>query len=382
VNRSWWPAASGVAWSWSWRAEPGVWPLAGGIAALYLAWVARAAPDARPSRQRIACFVGGWLVLWGTLDWPAGALAAGYLLSARAAQYLLVTMVAAPLLLLGTPREAAARFPRLARGVGRAAHPRVAVPAFAGVLLVTFLPPVVDGLAPHPAGVCLENLAWLAAALLFWWRIAGPEPEGRRLPYLAGLVYLFLPFLFPKVPGIVFAFHGSPLYAAYAGAPRVFGLSHLADQQLAGMLLWFVGSVMVIGALAALFFRWYAEDRRLAQPDSLAIPADQRAVHLLFEVPGAWTALEQLVAMVSAALPAGHRGAELHFAYQEHAAANGATRVLLELRAALDPPAEAALRERVEREWGAALRRLGAPERERIRDRLGFRVVTYGLRVG
>ncbi len=381
MSWSWWPSASGIAWDWAWRPQPGVWAVVAIPVLIYVAWMLRAGPG-RASARQASFFAAGTLVLWASLDWPLGTLAAGYLLSARAAQYLLLTMVVAPLLLLGTPRALADRIP-LPRRVGRAlSHPGLTVPLLGVVLLVTFLPRVADAAAGHPGSAFLVTMAWLLSGLAFWWRLVGPMPEARRLPYLGGLVYLFLPFVFPKVPGIIFAFHDRPLYATYAGAPAALGLSHLVDQQLAGLLLWFVGSLMVIAALAVLFFRWFGEDRRMARPDSLSIPVDQRAVHLLFEVPGAWTALEHLVRVVRAALPEPHYGAELRFAYEEHTGSGGATRVLLELRVALDPDVERAFAERVEGEWGGIMRRLATPQRELVTRRLGFRLVTYGSRVG
>ena len=49
------------------------------------------------------------LVFWLASDWPLGTLGAGYLASAHMAQFLLYTLAAAPLLLLGTPEWLAER---------------------------------------------------------------------------------------------------------------------------------------------------------------------------------------------------------------------------------------------------------------------------------
>ena len=99
---NWWGAASGAAWSWEWRAYPGVWLFVGLIAAAYFTALRRLAParlaaDEAPAAPRdVVRFVLGLVALWVAADWPVGLLAAGYLLSARTAQYGLCSAWAKP----------------------------------------------------------------------------------------------------------------------------------------------------------------------------------------------------------------------------------------------------------------------------------------------
>ena len=58
--------------------------------------------DARDKRA-ILWFVLGALALWLATDWPLGLLGSGYLLSIHTTLYLIYTMVAAPLMLIGIP---------------------------------------------------------------------------------------------------------------------------------------------------------------------------------------------------------------------------------------------------------------------------------------
>ena len=230
-----------------------------------------------------------------------------------------------------------------------------------------------------PAGSLAIAIVWLGAGLLLWWPVAGPAPAVNRLPYFWGLVYLVVPFVLPKVPGLIFAFSATPAYEVFEAAPRVWELSPQVDQQFAGLVLWIAGSVMVVAALGVLFFRWYAEDQRMAHPGTLAVPADPRALDLLFEVSGAWAALEQLVAIIDGALPEQQAGAELAFAIREPAGAR--PQVVLELHVVAASALEAALAERIEGQYAALLGRLDGGQRAAIGARLAFRVVGYGSRV-
>jgi len=96
----WWCSAQGTRWSWKWRAYPGIWLVVLGIAAGYWALTRRGPRTPQALRRRWIGWVGVAIV-WLALDWPVGPLAAGYLASAHAVQFLVLTMVASPLILLG-----------------------------------------------------------------------------------------------------------------------------------------------------------------------------------------------------------------------------------------------------------------------------------------
>jgi len=377
----WWPAAGEAAFEGRWVAFPGVWLLVAGVGVGGFLWQRGRGDAATGMRHRRLLALAGWLTLWVALDWPVGALAAGHLLTVRATQYLVLTFVSVPSFLLGLRATRATAPSPASRTAGALSHPAVALPLFAITLALTHFPRVVDAVTPHAPGVLAVDLAWLAAATVFWWRIVGPEPDARRLPYLGAMVYLVVPFLLTKAPGLVFAFRDDPLYASFAMSPPTFGLGHGVDQQIAGFLLWFVGSVMVVTALGVLFFRWQAEDRRMGTSDSLALPVDPRALALLFAAPGAWSTLEAVVAGLAEALPGGTHGAELAFAYRERPGEDTVTQVILELRIALDAERERALERRIDRLVSESLGRLPPAERVAVTSRFAFRVVTYGTRV-
>jgi putative membrane protein len=92
----------------SWHAHPEIWALVVGLGVAY-AWAARRVgphhvhPVERPvSRGQIACFYSGLAVLWVAVDWPIHDLAE-QLYSVHMVQHTLMALVAAPLLIVGTP---------------------------------------------------------------------------------------------------------------------------------------------------------------------------------------------------------------------------------------------------------------------------------------
>jgi cytochrome c oxidase assembly factor CtaG len=277
---TWWCTASKVPWDWTPRAYPGIWLAMVALLAGYLVAHRRArrasAPAGDGDRRRLGAFVAGWAVLWAATDWPIGTLGAGYLASAHMAQYLLTTLVAAPLLLLGTPepmlRRALARTRTRTRAAVRAACRPVAAGIVVNlVLVVTHAPVTIDALRSSQLGSFVLDAAWLASGLVLWMPVCGPLPE-LRPSYPARCVFLFLAAgVVPMVPGGFLTFASTPLYATYELAPRVGGFDAVADQQLAGALMK-VGSIPLIWpVIGALFLRWARES---AGPGVGSVDAD------------------------------------------------------------------------------------------------------------
>ena len=109
----WWCAAQGEVWEWAWRPYPGVWIFMLLLATGYLRLRKHAAERIQAAGQEArrgsaAAGLAGLAFLWIALDWPIGALGAGYLASVHMFQYLLIALVAPPLLAgeLGQPARA------------------------------------------------------------------------------------------------------------------------------------------------------------------------------------------------------------------------------------------------------------------------------------
>src|SRR5689334_2850764 len=230
-----------------WHAHPDTWLLFGAIVAAYAVALRRIGPNrVQPghptaTRGQVASFALGVLAIWLASDWPIHDVAEGSMYSVHMVQHLVITMVAAPLLLLGTPawllREILrppSLFFRFARRMCRF-FPALAV--FNVVLVFTHWPGVVRlAIESHPAHFFLHALLFFSA-LLVWMPVVSPLPEIPRLTPLVRMMYLFAQSVVPTVPASFLTFGSKPLYSVYVGLPHLWGMSSLEDQQLAGLIM-------------------------------------------------------------------------------------------------------------------------------------------------
>jgi cytochrome c oxidase assembly factor CtaG len=263
--RWWCSAQAGQVWTGSFQAYPGIWLFLLAILGLYIRAIARARAQSAPegvsavSRSQLLAFASGFLLLWVVLDWPVGPLAAGYLLTAHMAQYLLISLIITPFLDAGMPSwmlQALCRASPLGWVVGR---PLLAFLLFNATMVFTHLPALADRLKPLQFGSMAIDLAWIASAMLFWWSIrtdaATHELAGRygkRLLYVAGIKIL------PIFLGAFFVFAEFPLFQTFELAPRATSLNATDDQLLAGVLIWMGTTPILLFRLASAWFSWYA----------------------------------------------------------------------------------------------------------------------------
>ncbi len=272
----WWCSAQGVPWDWSWQAYPGVWIFILLIAAGYRKVLRStpAIPGEQPRGLRVGIFSAGLLSLWIALDWPIGALGAGYLASAHMVQFLLLALIAPPLLLYGIPPtafEPLRRRPLVMRALGALTQPLFALLVFNGLIIITHVPAVTDALMASQLGSLTIDLTWIIAALIFWWPIIAPLPERRWLHPLFKVGYIAAQLILGKPIFVYLTFSEYPVYATYELAPRVHGFAAVADQQLAGLLMEVAGALILFVAATIVFLSWGArEQRTTARSDTVA----------------------------------------------------------------------------------------------------------------
>ena len=273
-----WCSALEVPWTWGWRAYPGVWVATLAIAVPYLVARRRAramriepldAAEAAAERRQMWLFLAGVAAFWVASDWPLGVLGAGYLASAHMLQFMLYTLVAAPLLVMGVSEPMARRILarlRLYRLLTRLTKPVTAALVFNGCLVATHSPWAVDNLRANQFGSFVMDVVWLVSGVLVWLPILSPLTEHRLRAYPGKMVYLFLALgVVPAVPAGFLTFASFPLYATYELAPRFYGLDAATDQQTAGLIMKLGGIPIVWGAIIAMMLRW-ADESRASSP--------------------------------------------------------------------------------------------------------------------
>ena len=262
---------------WPWHPHLDVWVLLGALwlaymAALRLLGHSYLEPGERPaSRRQVLCFTLGVAALWISADWPIHDLAEGYLYSTHMVQHLLMTLVAPPLLLLGTPAWLARRLirPRALMAVmRRITRPVPALLIFNGILVLTHWPLIVDLTVKIEPFHFTAHAVLLASALLMWWPVLSPLAELPRLSYPGQMFYLFLQSIVPTVPASFLTFGSEPLYKVYLSLPQIWGISDLGDQRVAGLIMKLAGGAILWTVIAVLFFKWHAVEES-GEPDVL-----------------------------------------------------------------------------------------------------------------
>ncbi|MDZ4721316.1 MAG: cytochrome c oxidase assembly protein [Roseiflexaceae bacterium] len=251
-------------YAWNW--EPGL--VLGLIAqiSIYLACVGplrRFFPNsAAVSKNQIQLFAMGWLCLFAALVSPIDILSDS-LLSMHMIQHLLITLIAPPLLLLGTPRWL---FRPLLRIPGATLIGRLmtsVVPAFI-IYNMTFslwhVPRYYELTLNNQIFHILEHVMFIGTATLAWWPICSPLDEVPSAPVGLQIFYLFFQSFPPTILGAILTFAELPLYPHYTRVARLWGMTPLVDQQLAGLIMWIPGSLIFFGVLSAVFIRWMNRD--------------------------------------------------------------------------------------------------------------------------
>ena len=261
----WWCAASDVPWTWSWQPYPGVWLFLGLLGFGYLRFTRRDGA----SRARRISFFAGLATLWIALDWPVGALGSGYLASVHMVQFLLIALIAPPLLIAGLPPDALERWSerRGFRAVEILTRPLLALFLFHAIVIATHWPEPVDRLMASQLGSLVLDMAWLFGGLLFWWPVVSPVPRHPRFPFGVRIGYLIASTVLMTLPYVFLTFAELPFYATYELAPPVGTMSAGEDQRLAGLIMRIGGGTILWTAAGIVFWLWYrAETRAEARP--------------------------------------------------------------------------------------------------------------------
>jgi putative membrane protein len=213
-------------------------------------------------RQK-AAFIAGVVTIFVALGPPLDDWSDHYLLLAHMVQHLLLILLAAPLLLYGTPAWMLEPLTRnwVTNTLGYwLTRPLVAYALANTVIVLWHIPLLYDAaLASQPVHV-LEHMTLLASALLAWWPIAGPLSQWPRLPLALHSLYFFAMTLPGGAVGAFITFAEPGLYTPYDTARRIFGIDLATDQQAAGLLMWVAVSTIYLLLITISFFRWASRE--------------------------------------------------------------------------------------------------------------------------
>jgi putative membrane protein len=240
---------------YAWQADVDTTVVIPALSLLYLFAVGRLGA----SRRHVACFAGAMVLLAVAFWTPLHHLGLHYLLTAHLLQNVILAEWAPLLAVLGVSRpmaDVAARS-RVWRG---AVQPAVALPLWLANYFAWHVPPVYDAALRHQSWLIhVEHACYFGTGLLVWWPLVQDVP--RRLASGRRAAYAFAAFVLASPLGLLLALLPRPAYGFYVDArPRIFGLSPLADQQIAGVTMASEQALVLFVVFLYWFRRFLAEE--------------------------------------------------------------------------------------------------------------------------
>src|SRR5581483_8967348 len=105
----------------------------------------------------------------------------------------------------------------------------------------------------------VEHACYFATGILVWWPLVQDVP--RRVPSGRRAAYAFAAFVLASPLGLLLALVPKPVYGFYVHArPRLWGLSPLADQEVAGVTMASEQAVVLFVVFLYWFRRFLAEE--------------------------------------------------------------------------------------------------------------------------
>jgi putative membrane protein len=217
---------------------------------------------------RLCCFLGALVAVLVALVSPLDALA-DQLFFMHMVQHVLLLDVVPILAILGLTKVILRPLTRtvhdVERRAGPLAHPAFAVVLYVAVIWAWHVPAAYDAAVRHSGVHVLEHLTFVLAGSLYWWHLLSPIRARLRLGGLGPVLYMGSTKVLVGALGMGLAFAPSALYAYYEHHARVWGISALDDQAMAGLIMAVEQSIVMGTALVVLFVRALAESEREQQ---------------------------------------------------------------------------------------------------------------------
>jgi putative membrane protein len=101
-----------------------------------------------------------------------------------------------------------------------------------------------------------------------WMPVLSPTTAIPRLPPPGQMGYLFAQSLLPTIPASFLTFSTVPLYPVYGDAALAFGITAVADQTIAGVIMKLGGGLLLWATIAVIWFRWTKQEREWERLES------------------------------------------------------------------------------------------------------------------
>ena len=207
---------------------------------------------------RVALFATGILTLLVAFVSPVHALGER-MFSFHMLQHILIGDLAPLALLAGLTGPVLRPALRWLHRLSFLANPLVALPIWAVNLILWHLPFLYDAAVRHDAVHALEHFCFFTGGVIMWMPVLETLPAPEWFGTGAKLGYIAVVRVVETILGNVFFWSGSVFYVVYAHQNRLFGMSALADQGMAGAVMMIEGSIVTLVALAWLFLRMASE---------------------------------------------------------------------------------------------------------------------------
>ncbi|SFC48804.1 putative copper resistance protein D [Nocardioides terrae] len=221
---------------------------------------------------RVAAFLLGCLLLWGSVSSGIG----GYAMSLfwmHMVLHLLLIMVVPALLVLGHPITVAveALHERHQRGarrvlrsgpVGVATHPLTGLLVYTSVIIGTHLTGFMDRMAMHASLMTGEQVLYVAAGFLFLLPLLGEEPLRRNHAYAVRLVVLLVAMVPDTLVGIVLLQTQEDPFPEMMAHHSQWAPPPVSDVNIAGGLMWAGGDGLMMLIAVGLMLSVVTSPRR------------------------------------------------------------------------------------------------------------------------
>ena len=240
--------------------------------------IRRTRPDRFPP-WRLGCFLTGLLALFVAVASPLDTFSESLLIMHMAQHWVLMS-IAPPLIVLGAPVVPMLRgLPRwIVRGPlrplfrtrvfhtlgGILTRPDVAWLAMNAAYLGWHVPAAYEFALSSENWHNLEHACFFFTNVMFWWPVIAPWPSRPRFNRWLLLPYLLVADIVNTAIAAFLCFAGRLIYPSYAEVPRLFGISALHDQVIAGTFMWICGSMVFLIAAVAVVLKLFSrsENRR------------------------------------------------------------------------------------------------------------------------